>query len=211
MTRTDKTLEELVRELPPELYGPVRDAIEVLLERHAQREEEAKPAETRAGATVSLRIITGETVRPIIRLSDTLIPPKRFMVAPNAVSLAQALFEPKAWYRAIYADETPVGFLMLYDDPDEPAYFLWRLMVATPYQGMGFGRRGVELLIDYVKTRPRATELLVSCGEGAGSPEGFYEKLGFRRNGKVYGEEVGLGLPLAPPGQNEEKSDAHPG
>ena len=38
----------------------------------------------------------------------------------RARSIAQAHFEEKAWYRAIYADERPVGFIMLYDDPEEP-------------------------------------------------------------------------------------------
>ena len=147
-------------------------------------------------AAVSLREVTSETVRDILRLSDTLQPPQSHMVAPNAVSIAQAHFEPRAWFRAIYADETPVGFVMLYDAPEEPTYFLWRLMIATPHQGKGFGRRALELLIERVKTRPGATELLVSCGEGDGSPEGFYRKLGFKRNGKMYDDEVGLSLPL---------------
>lgn len=147
-------------------------------------------------AVVSLREVTAETVRTICALSDTLTPPKKFMVAPNAVSIAQAYFEPKAWFRAIYADETPVGFVMLYDSPEEQEFFLWRLMIAGQHHGKGFGRRAVELLIDYVKTRPGAKELDVSCGEGEGSPEGFYQKLGFRRNGKVIGHEVVLVLPL---------------
>jgi len=147
-------------------------------------------------AVVSLREVTSETVRTICRLSDTLKPPQNHLVAPNAVSIAEAHFEPHAWFRAIYADETPVGFIMLYDAPEEPIYFLWRLMVAAPHQGKRFGRRAVEMLIERVKTRPGATELLVSCVEGEGSPEGFYHKLGFRRNGKMYDNEVGLALAL---------------
>jgi len=147
-------------------------------------------------AVVSLREVTSETVRTICRLSDTLKPPQNHLVAPNAVSIAEAHFEPHAWFRAIYADETPVGFIMLYDAPEEPIYFLWRLMVAAPHQGKGFGRRAVEMLIERVKTRPGATELLVSCVEGEGSPEGFYHRLGFRRNGKMYDNEVGLALAL---------------
>jgi diamine N-acetyltransferase len=197
MPRTNKSLEELVRELPPELNGPVRDAIELLLDRYTRlMMEEVQPADPPPGAAVTLRQVTGETVRAICRLSDTLVPPKRYMVAPNAASFAQALFEPKAWYRAIYADDTPVGFVMLYDDADKPIYFLWRLMIATPHQGKGFGRQAVERLIEYVETRPEATELLVSCEEGPGSPEGFYQALGFRRNGQVEDDEVVLALPL---------------
>lgn len=146
---------------------------------------------------VSLREIREETVVPICKLSDTLTPPKSTMVAPNAMSIAQAYFNRHAWFRAIYADETPVGFIMLYDSPEEQEYFLWRLMVAQPFHGLGFGRRAVELLVDYVRTRPGAKELLVSCGEGEGSPEVFYHRLGFRRNGKTYGHEVGMSLSLS--------------
>jgi diamine N-acetyltransferase len=145
---------------------------------------------------VSLREITAETVVTICNLSDTLTAPQNKMVAPNARSIAQAHFSPYAWFRAIYADETPVGFIMLYDNPEESEYFLWRLMIAAPHQGKGYGRQAIEHLIAYVKTRPNATELLVSCEQGEGSPEGFYRRLGFARNGNMADDEVVLSLPL---------------
>ena len=150
----------------------------------------------RADAAVSLREITFETVMAICGLSDTLTEPKKNFVAPNSVSIAQAHFSDRAWFRAISADEVPVGFAMLEDDHESCEYFLWRYMIAEPYHGMGFGRRGLDLLVDYVRTRPGAKELLVSCGQGEGSPEGFYVKCGFRHNGKKYGEEIGLTLSL---------------
>jgi diamine N-acetyltransferase len=147
-------------------------------------------------ATVTLREITGETVVQICNLSETLSDQQRKMVAPNARSIAQAHFEPKAWFRAIYADETPVGFIMLYDDPDGPEYFLWRLMVAGPHQGKGYGRRAVEQLVGYVRTRPGAVELLASHVPIEGGPEGFYRKLGFEPTGQVVDSEVVMRLLL---------------
>ncbi|MFN7569839.1 MAG: hypothetical protein ACK5TK_00070 [Betaproteobacteria bacterium] len=60
---------------------------------------------------VSLREITADTVRQIIALA--VAPEQQRFVASYAVSLAQALFTPEAWYRAIYADEEPAGFVML--------------------------------------------------------------------------------------------------
>jgi len=155
-------------------------------------------ANRETNAIVTLREITEKTVVPICKLSDTLSAVQKTMVAPNAISIAQAHYNKYLWCRAIYADETPAGFLMLYDDPDEPKYFLWRLMVAGPYQGSGYGAEAVRLLIDYVRTRPGAKELLVSCGEGEGSPEGFYAKLGFKRTGEMVGDEVVLNLMLWP-------------
>jgi diamine N-acetyltransferase len=117
-------------------------------------------------------------------------------VASNAVSIAQAYFSEYAWFRAIYADDTPVGFVMLEDQPEKPEYFLWRFMIDARYQGMGFGRRALEMLIEHVRTRPNATELLTSFHEGDGSPQGFYEKLGFRLTGDWEEGEALMRLPL---------------
>ena len=191
-----KSLEELVRELPSHTHVRAREYLEYLLTERPHQSPDTGAAEVGPEAKVSLREITGETVRAVCRLSDTLVPPKKFMVAPNSVSIAQAHFEEHAWFRAIYADETPVGFVMLYDDPEKPDYFLWRLMIGGAHHGKGFGRRAVALLVEYVRTRPGATVLETSCGQGPGNPEGFYRKLGFERSGKMFDDEVGLSLTL---------------
>ena len=147
-------------------------------------------------AEVTLREITEETVVQICNLSDTLSEHQQRMVAPNARSIAQAHFSYKAWFRAIYADETPVGFIMLYGDPEEAEYFLWRLMVAGPHQGKGYARRAVEQLIEYVKTRPGAEGLLTSHVPIEGGPEGFYRQLGFEPTGEERHGEVFMRLRL---------------
>ena len=81
-------------------------------------------------------------------------------------------------------------------DPDEQECFLWRYMIAGLHHGKGFGRRGIELLADYVRSRPGAMVLKTSCVQGPGNPEGFYRQVGFVRNGEMLGEEVGLSLAL---------------
>jgi diamine N-acetyltransferase len=72
---------------------------------------------------VTLREITADTVSAVIKLS--VAEGQKGFVAPNAVSLAQALFAPQAWYRAIHLDDEPVGFVMLEDEsllsPPAPA------------------------------------------------------------------------------------------
>ena len=60
-------------------------------------------------ATITLREITQETVRSILDL-DVTEEQKKF-VASNARSIAEAHFAESVWFRAIYADEKPVGFL----------------------------------------------------------------------------------------------------
>ena len=152
--------------------------------------------EVNLDAEVSLREITSETVRQICSLSDTLSEQQQKMVAPNAISIAQAYFSDEAWFRAIYADDTPVGFIMLYDDSEKAEYFLWRLMIAEPFQGKGYGRKAIKLLVEYVRTRPGASELLASYVPIEGGPEGFYRKLGFEPTGEIDDGEIVVKLSL---------------
>ena len=145
-------------------------------------------------AEVSLQEVTGETVRAICRLA--VGPGQERFVAPNAVSIAQAHFEPKAWFRAIYAGAEPVGFLMLYENHEKPEYFLWRLMIAAEHQGKGYGRRALELLVDRVRGLPGATQLGTSYVPGEGGPEGFYKRFGFTDTGEVDDGEAVCRLPV---------------
>jgi diamine N-acetyltransferase len=175
-----------------------------LLAKEMQRQGKTSPVVTAAIETlvplmqqqlgpyegVTLRDIRWDTVRTICRLSDTLTWPKKNHVAPNAISLAQAHFNPYARFWAVYAGKAPVGFLILEDPDENDDYFLWRFMIAEPYHGRGYGRQAMERLIEYVKTRPGGDKLVLCCGQGEGSPEGFYLKLGFERTGGTMGDEV---------------------
>jgi len=143
---------------------------------------------------ISLREITADTVCAICKLQ--VLPAQEAFVASNAVSIAQAYFEPKAWFRAIHADETPVGFVMLSLDPALPEYYIWRFMIDTRYQHLGYGTKALRLIIDHIRALPRAKEILVSCVPADGSPEPFYRKAGFIPTGQVMDGEVVLKLVL---------------
>ncbi|WP_246124114.1 GNAT family N-acetyltransferase [Nocardia bhagyanarayanae] len=144
-----------------------------------------------AEQTVELRKITAETVYEVCKLSETLSPEQRKMVADNGISIAEAHFADAAWFRGIYSGDEPVGFLML-DlgmDPDEPGVSLWRFMIAGPHQGKGYGRRAIESLVAHLKARGTNT-LYTSYGRGPGSPEGFYRSLGFEPTGELVDDET---------------------
>jgi len=151
--------------------------------------------------TVALKEVTRKTLRAVCDL-DAGDGAKQ--VAPNAVSIAQASFYDEAWFRAIYDDDTPVGFVMLYDptlsaQPEEPDFFLWRLMIDKAHQRKGLGHAAVGLLIDHVRTRPGATELLVSHTSTAEALSRFYGSFGFVYTGKEEDGEKVMVLPLAAP------------
>lgn len=145
------------------------------------------------GGVVALAEVTQANVRAVCRLA--VAPSQRPFVAPNAVSLAEALVHRHAWYRVITADDVPVGFVLLSEDPTggpdgSPEYYLWRLMIADGFQGRGYGRAAMKLIVEHVRPLPGASELLVSWGQGDGSPEGFYLGLGFELTGEVEDDEV---------------------
>jgi diamine N-acetyltransferase len=148
-------------------------------------------------AHVSLREIT-DANRPAVE-SLAVAPGQENYVAGVAESLVEAADTPAAcpWYRAVYAGDEPVGFLMLSDGiPDgHPEYlgpyFLWRLLIDARRQGRGLGTAAVDLAIDYLRTRPGFEALLTSVVPGPTSPVGFYLRYGFVRTGEVFdGEDV---------------------
>jgi diamine N-acetyltransferase len=148
------------------------------------------------GSEISLREVTWETVRVIcdLRLSKSQ---ERF-VASDSVSIAEAYFTKEAWFRAVYAGETPVGFVMLWENPTEGKHFLWRFMIDEKYQGRGYGKRALGLVIQHVKQNPKAQEIGLSYREGGGSPKSFYERIGFRDTGEMVDGEHEMKLTLYP-------------
>ena len=63
-------------------------------------------------------------------------------------------------------------------------------MIDARYQKFGFARQAMLQLFEYVRTRPGAKEIFCSCVPGEGSPQGFYESLGFTLTGEMEDDEV---------------------
>lgn len=142
------------------------------------------------------REVTKENFWDVIRLR---VLPEQKHVAPNSVSIAEAHYWDYAWFRAIYYGDTPVGFIMLGDPVNGETgddaifngrYFLWRLMIDHRFQKKGYGKKAVNLLVEYVRTRPNAEYLYSSYSEGEHGPEGFYMKYGFEKTGELSEGEI---------------------
>lgn len=145
---------------------------------------------------VTLELITAETVRAITDLSVT--PAQQAFVASNAVSIAEAHFNPGGWFRAVYAARFPVGFVMLFDptvpgaiatDPVEPTdMVLWRLMIDHRYQRQGFGRLTLDAVRCHIAALGGFRRLLSSFVPGPDGPERFYQSYGFVKTGRYWDE-----------------------
>lgn len=107
---------------------------------------------------ITLAPITSDTIHPVARLSDTLDPAWRAANGDNVYALAEALFEPTAWPRAILAGKAPIGFVMLRPDRPKPGEVeCARLMIAQPFHGYGYATPVVEALLAHVRGLPGVT------------------------------------------------------
>ncbi len=150
---------------------------------------------TELEAPITLREITAETLQPILELR--VAESQRNLVAPNAISVSEAyVARDHAWVRGVFAGETPVGFVMLYVDPDKGVYYVWRLMIAEAHQRRGYGTRVLELVIDYVRAQPNAKNITLSVVPAKDGALEFYKRLGFVETGEIDDGEVVMRLDL---------------
>lgn len=121
----------------------------------------------------------------------------------NALADASEYPQAKPWYRAVFAGEEPIGFVMISwnCEPQPPEiigpWFLWKLLIDERHQGHGYGSEVVRQVAEIVRAEG-ATELLTSIVPGDGGPAGFYERLGFVPTGVLdVNDEVIVSLALA--------------
>jgi GNAT superfamily N-acetyltransferase len=139
---------------------------------------------------IELREVSPEVLDDL--RAHVILPPEQAEYVGGTVddALAEAAAVPEAnpWYRGVYVDDVPVGFVMMSWDAtatDEifGPWFLWKLMVARSAQGQGVGRAIVDRMVQIVRDHGDS-ELLTSYGEGPGDPSGFYAALGFLPTGQ---------------------------
>jgi diamine N-acetyltransferase len=154
--------------------------------------------------TVTLREISDENRAAVVALDVTEDQSQYVASVAESLDEAAELPDAKPWYRAIYADDEPVGFVMIsdgitVDNPDFVGpYYVWRLLIDTRHQGLGYGAAALDLICDHVRSHPDARVLLVSHVVGPTSPVTFYQQYGFRLTGAVHQGEPILELDLYP-------------
>jgi GNAT superfamily N-acetyltransferase len=151
---------------------------------------------------VSLRPITDDNLAAVQALRTTL-EQERF-VSGVVDSMLEAIEDQAGrviqW--AIYADETPVGFVMISDEvapdaPDHIPHYLWKLLIDHRHQRKGYGTATLDLIAEYFRRRPGVDVLSTRRRRGRGCPIPFYERYGFVRTGEiVFDDEVLLQLRL---------------
>jgi diamine N-acetyltransferase len=148
---------------------------------------------------ISLRPITDANRQEVEALRVS--PAQEQFVSDVVESLQEAAEYPgaHAMYWAVYAEETPVGFVMIADEVDSPDYipqFLWKLLIDERHQGRGYGKATLDLIVEYFRGLPGVEAVTTSAVPGEGSPVTFYERYGFVRTGEIDDGEIVLRLTI---------------
>ena len=142
---------------------------------------------------------------------------QRNFVATNANSLAEAYVAitngAVALPFAICKNKKPIGFLMIgygieteedwvNEDPAfveiaRKSYCLWRFMIDKRHQGKGYGRKAMQLALDYIRTLPcgKAESCWLSYEPENESAKKLYASFGFVELPQFYKGNKGEEMP----------------
>lgn len=148
--------------------------------------------------TLSIQAVTKENWRNLVKLK--VRDDQSHFVASNVYSIAESQFgqdEPDGSHwdlfpHGIYDGETPVGFLMYgynFQYPDYQALIL-RLMVDLNHQGKGYGRFGMQKMLEIFRSNERISCVGISYEPNNNGARQLYASLGFVETGRIIDEEV---------------------
>jgi len=153
---------------------------------------------------LELKKINRNNVADILKLE--VLDSQREFVATNKSSIIEAYIaiteNNHVFTFGIYNNDTPIGFLMIgYDvnSNDEGApriakgnYNIWRLMIDKKFQGKGFGKKAMNLAIEFVNTFPCGTakHCWLSYESDNNVACQLYKSVGFVEIDEKDGEEI---------------------
>lgn len=150
------------------------------------------------------------SLKPVCRNDlDTLFelelaPDQRAYVAPNDRTLAEFAYLSGGYAFAIWQADRIVGLMGLVDfrehdeleEGDDPnAAFLMRMMVAREHQGKGFGRKALELAMQWARSRGNSC-FQTSVVPGNDVAMRLYASMGMKRTGRIVEDEIELSVDL---------------
>lgn len=153
---------------------------------------------------LKLKKINRKNIGEILKLE--LFDNQKSFVAPNNISIIEAYIaiteNNDVFTFGIYKDDTPIGFLMIgfdvnSDDEGAPRiakdnYNIWRLMIDKKFQGKGFGKKAMNLALEFVNTFPCGTAKYcwLSYESDNYVARQLYQSVGFVETDEKDGEEI---------------------
>ncbi len=146
---------------------------------------------------IELRKITEENFIDAFHLK--LAPGQEEYVSHPVRSLAQAyVYRDQCQPFGIYNDGRMVGYVMVIYDYDIPEYDIWHMMIDKEYQGRGYGREAMGLVLDYIRTGPfgDSNRVTLTCNRDNPVALKLYESMGFAATGNEDDDEIELGTEI---------------
>ena len=153
---------------------------------------------------LELKKINRKNIAEILKLE--VFDNQKSFVATNNSSIIEAYIaitdNNDVFTFGIYKGDTPIGFLMIgYDvnSDDEGApkiakgnYNIWRLMIDKKFQGKGFGKKAMDLALEFINTFPCGTAKYcwLSYESENNIARQLYKSVGFVETEEKDGEEI---------------------
>lgn len=137
---------------------------------------------------IKLREMSKTNFLPVINLK--LSEEDRGMVAPNMYSLAEAYCDKKSIAKAITIDDIIIGFIMYEYDKKKKQGHIARLMIATEFQGKGYGTKALSIVLKEINKQKGSKRIDISYRPDNEKARKCYEKLGFIETGDIDEGEV---------------------
>ena len=129
-----------------------------------------------------------------------LAPGQESFVSHPIRSLAQAyIYRDQCQPFGIYEEGRMVGYVMVIYDYDIPEYDIWHMMIDESEQGHGYGSAALDLVIDYIRTKPfgDSDRVALTCNKDNPLARKLYESRGFSATGVEDEDEIELVLNLS--------------
>ena len=146
---------------------------------------------------ISLRQITEDNFMEAFHLK--LANGQERFVSHPIRSLAQAyVYRNQCQPFGIYKDDTMIGYVMVIYDYDIPEYDIWHMMIDESSQGQGYGSIALNLVIEYIKTKPfgASDKVTLTCNMDNIHALNLYKNKGFKETGMMDEDEIELSLML---------------
>ncbi len=148
---------------------------------------------------VHLEEITGRNYRQCCALKISEEQKNNRAVASNVAILARAYAYRKqgGCAYAIYNNQEMVGLLM-YRDLDEPppCHILDQFMIDERFQGRGYGKAALSLLLAKMKKQGKYERVELGCSRENPGAISFYKRCGFYLSQDDSEDEIGMAFDL---------------
>jgi diamine N-acetyltransferase len=145
-----------------------------------------------------IRPVTKENWKELVALK--VRDDQKHFVASNLYSIAESQFGEDVpneghWDMfpyGVYDDDQPVGFLMIAYNFDYARFqsFILRLMVDEKFQGKGYGRFGMNWMLDGLRADQRVKVVAISYEPENETARKLYASYGFAETGEIVDDEA---------------------